>query len=337
MPAHPKTMGHTLDPAAASAYESEPLRFEAIAVQGAQRNLLLGSKYQTNGSRLLASSSRHGWRPGLAAELRRHEDLHCPPFFQPVNEVAIAVRGSALVQRRGTGPEQKFCSSAGLACLCPRGVDVSYLHIAEGSLDMLHVYMPPSLFGLLDIDDDCVRDVGLRYMAGVQDDLIAQVGQAIAAELLSEPATRAGSLKAESLGVALAAHLAERYSRPGEARRALAKADEHTRGGVDGRRLRRVVDFVHAHVDTDISLDAMAREACLSRFHFVRAFRRSTGQTPQAFVAAVRVARAKQMLRESPATIENVALALNFSSSSNFIRAFKRSVGVTPSAYRSAR
>jgi AraC family transcriptional regulator len=294
-----------------------------------------GSKYELCGSRLLASSSSLGWRPGITAELRHHhEDLDCPPFFQPVNEVAIAIRGSALVQRRASGPEQTFASSLGIACLCPCGVDVRYLHVASGSVDMLHLYLPSNLFGLLEIEDDSVEDVGLNYLAGVRDPLIAQIGQTIAQELTSGTVTRASSLMIESLGVALTAHLVERYAQQGQARSALAKFSHQVRGGLDSRRLTRVVEFVHAHVDGNISLDAMAQEACLSRFHFARAFRQSTGLTPLAYVTAVRVARAKELLQQTSSTIEDIALALNFSSSSNFVRTFKREVGLTPSAYR---
>jgi AraC family transcriptional regulator len=96
----------------------------------------------------------------------------------------------------------------------------------------------------------------------------------------------------------------------------------------------RVVEFVHAHVDANISLDEMAQEACLSRFHFARAFRQSTGLTPLAYVTTVRVARAKELLQQTSSIIEEIALALNFSCSSNFVRTFRREVGVTPSAYR---
>lgn len=294
-----------------------------------------GSKYELCGSGLLVPSSSLGCRHDFTAELRHHgEDLDCPPFFQPVNEVTIAIRGSVVVHRRASGPEQKFASSSGIACLCPRGVDVRYLHVVSGSVDMLHLYLPSNLFGLLDIEDDSVQDVGLNYQAGVRDPLIAQIGRTIARELTSGTLTRATKLMVESLGVALTAHLVERYAQRGRARSALEKSVHQIRGGLGSRRLTRVLEFVHAHVDANISLDAMAQEACLSRFHFARAFRLSTGLTPVAYVTAVRVARAKELLQQTSLTIEAIALALNFSCSSNFVRTFKREVGVTPSGYR---
>ncbi|MFD1554990.1 helix-turn-helix domain-containing protein [Paraburkholderia silviterrae] len=301
-------------------------------------SLRFGSKYELSGSHLLASSSSLGWGPGFTAELCHHdEELDCPPFFQPVNEVAIAIRGSALVHRRASGPEQTFSSSSGIACLCPRGVDVRYLHVASGSVDTLHLYLPTNLFGLLEIEDDSVQDVGLNYLAGVRDPLITQIGRTIGQELTSGTLTRASNLLVESLGVALTAHLVERYAQQGQARSALAKSFHQVRGGLDSRRLTRVIEFVHAHVGANISLDAMAQEACLSRFHFARAFRQSTGLTPLAYVTAVRIARAKELLQQTSSTIEDIALALNFSCSSNFVRTFRREVGVTPSAYRTRR
>lgn len=117
---------------------------------------LVGSKYEIDGCTLVASSTGRNWSNGLGAELRRHTDLHCQPFLQPVNELAIAIGGSATIQRRASGSEQKFVSREGLACLCPMGVDVRYLHIAQGQLDMLHLYLPRDLYGLLESNEDAV-------------------------------------------------------------------------------------------------------------------------------------------------------------------------------------
>lgn len=295
---------------------------------------LLGAKYERGGSQLLASSSDRGWNAGLAAELRRHSELHCPAFVQPVNEVAISMQGSARMQRRGQGPEQKFIARPGAACLCPQGVNVRYLHIEAGTLDILHLYLPADLFGLLEVAPHSERDLGLHYLAGLHDPLVTQIGLAIADELAKPLSSRAGSLLIESLGVALAARLAERYARPGPVRQAQREMPAHVRGGLDPRRLQRVLDYIEAHAEVPIGLEALAREACLSRFHFARAFHQSMGQTPLAYVNAVRVNRAKRLLREDGGSIEAIAATLQFSSGSNFVRTFKRAVGLTPGDYR---
>lgn len=294
---------------------------------------LVGGKYETDGCTLLASSTNHPWRSGLGAELRRHTDLHCPAFLQPVNELAIAVGGSATIQRRASGPEQKFGSHAGVACLCPRGVDVRYLHVSHGQLDMLHLYLPRDLYGMLESGDDAI-DAGLVYTGGIDDPLIRGIGTAIADELLYGQPSQASSLMVDSLSTAVAARLVERYARAGST---LAMAASCRGGTLDRRRLSRVLEFIDTHADSDVSLDAIAAEACLSRYHFVRAFKRSTGLTPLAYVNNVRLDRAKRLLRDTRHTVDDIAATLNYSSASNFSRMFKRAVGQTPGNYRNAR
>lgn len=127
---------------------SEPTR-EVGHVTGTPHGTMLGRKYEEGGSRLLCSSTDIPWQGSVAAELRRHTNLHCPSFVQPVNEVAIAIAGTAKVNRRADGPEQNFVLRPGSACICPRGVEVNYLHIAQGQLDMLHLYLPMDLYGNL--------------------------------------------------------------------------------------------------------------------------------------------------------------------------------------------
>jgi AraC family transcriptional regulator len=78
----------------------------------------------------------------------------------------------------------------------------------------------------------------------------------------------------------------------------------------------------------------MASEACLSRFHFARAFKASTGQAPHQYVSAERLERAKSLLIQGDRSLLDIALSLNFSSQSNFTRAFRRIVGQTPGQFR---
>ena len=317
-----------------SDFPPEPVRAQALLSADLVTSELLGAKYETEGSRLLASSTGRDWQNGIGAEIRRHTDLHCQAFLQPVNELAIAIDGRATIQRQAHGPEQKFLAHVGKACLCPRGVDVRYLHVAQGSLDMLHLYLPHDLYGLLDSCDVNGIDVGLIYTGGVQDPLVLQIGSAIAEELSESVQSKIGSLLVESLSIAVVTRLVQHHARPGAALRALEKSTIQFHGGLDPRRLQRVLEFVDAHAESNISLEAIAGEACLSRFHFVRAFKRSMGLTPLACVNSVRIKRAKRLMIEEQHSVEDVAALLQFSSGSNFARVFKRTVGVTPSDYR---
>lgn len=101
------------------------------------------------------------------------------------------------------------------------------------------------------------------------------------------------------------------------------------------RRLRRVIDYVDAHIATPIALDEMAEVACLSRFHFVRAFKSHTGMTPCQYVGRLRIEYAKVLLRDGHRSLAHIANALLFSSQSTFTRAFRKATGVTPLQYAS--
>ena len=103
---------------------------------------------------------------------------------------------------------------------------------------------------------------------------------------------------------------------------------------MNARALDRVRDYIEAHLGEPLTLDSLARAACLSRFHFARAFRRATGASPMSYITARRLESAKQLLREGRAeTICDVAAELGFCDQSHFTRVFRKATGLTPSHY----
>jgi AraC family transcriptional regulator len=141
--------------------------------------------------------------------------------------------------------------------------------------------------------------------------------------------TAAGSLLVESLCGSLSARLLQSHSMsPLDIVARLSRV-----GKLDPRRLSRVLEYVHAHLGDELDIRGMASAASLSRFHFARAFKASTGQTPYQYVSAKRLAQAKVLLAQNQ-PIAEIALALNFSSQANFTRAFRREFGITPGRYR---
>lgn len=93
-------------------------------------------------------------------------------------------------------------------------------------------------------------------------------------------------------------------------------------------------NWMEAHFSEDISIAQAANEANMSRSYFTRRFRAETGQTPQDFLLAARIAHAKTRLYESDDSIEQIAFDCAFCSSSNFIRAFRENTGMTPLQFR---
>ena len=106
------------------------------------------------------------------------------------------------------------------------------------------------------------------------------------------------------------------------------------RGGLPPRALRRVREYVMAHLAENISVEALAAIVGLSRFHFARAFKQSEGVTPHRFLLQCRVRRAQELLAGTGLPLAQIALAAGFSDQSHCSRRFRELVGLTPSKYR---
>jgi AraC family transcriptional regulator len=107
-----------------------------------------------------------------------------------------------------------------------------------------------------------------------------------------------------------------------------------TMGGLSPKVLLRAIERLRSDIEADVSLDALASDAGLSRFHFCRSFKESTGLSPHAWLRQHRLEQAMNMLRESDDSIVSVAAALGYSSQTAFAAAFKKLTGETPSDWR---
>jgi AraC family transcriptional regulator len=115
-------------------------------------------------------------------------------------------------------------------------------------------------------------------------------------------------------------------------RAALPTADE-----LSSPRLRRVTDYIEAHLGEDLSLLTLATEAGLSAVHFAREFKRVTGSAPHQYVLGRRLERSRALLARGDRSITEVALTVGFSSQSHLTTAFRRVYRTTPAAYRNER
>jgi AraC-like DNA-binding protein len=99
--------------------------------------------------------------------------------------------------------------------------------------------------------------------------------------------------------------------------------------------IRKAREFIHAMAPANISLEDIADMAGMSRFHFLRLFKATTGFSPYAYLIQRRVEIAK-MLIESGSSLAQAALEAGFSDQSHMTRRFKATYGVTPGQYRQA-
>jgi AraC family transcriptional regulator len=105
-------------------------------------------------------------------------------------------------------------------------------------------------------------------------------------------------------------------------------------GGLSPTVLRRAIERLRSDSDADVSLAALASDAGLSRFHFCRAFKESTGLSPHAWLRQHRLEQAMTMLRDTDASVVSVAAALGYGSQTAFAAAFRRLTGEPPSHWR---
>jgi AraC family transcriptional regulator len=101
----------------------------------------------------------------------------------------------------------------------------------------------------------------------------------------------------------------------------------------DGR-LRRVLAYIEEHLAEEITVGDLANVACLSVFHFTRAFAATMGVPPHRYVSRRRLESAKAMIATGRASLGEIALDCQFSSQSSFTRAFRRATGMMPAEYR---
>ena len=98
--------------------------------------------------------------------------------------------------------------------------------------------------------------------------------------------------------------------------------------------LRRARDLIDRDYAEPLDLDAMAREAGYSRFHFARAFNAAYGEAPRAYLTRRRIERAKTLLRTANLSVTEICFLVGFSSLGSFSTRFRDQVGWSPSEYR---
>lgn len=209
-------------------------------------------------------------------------------------------------------------------------------HIGDGRLPLwVRCDAAPSFFAFA-VDDTFAKQIwqsmfdgdeayALRTSIGVEDSVIARIGMLGRTEL--NEGGVGGRLYLEGLAAALVVHLARRYGAPSR------RLNVH-KGGLAPFQLRRVVEYIDAHLAEELSLAELAGVTGLTPHHFGRAFKAMTGRPPHRFVIERRIQKARELLRDADQPIADIAQAVGFSSQSHLTINFRRMTGATPAHYR---
>ena len=157
------------------------------------------------------------------------------------------------------------------------------------------------------------------------DRLIYSVALALQQEL-SNPGF-SGQLYLDSLLTTLYIHLLRHYS-------TFTQPITFEDRSLTPARLQQAIDYIHAHLDRDLTLDEIARVVSITPNHFANLFKNATGIPPHKYVLQQRVEKAKSLLLKKDLKIADIALEVGFCSQSHLTKLFKSRTGVTPRQFR---
>jgi transcriptional regulator of acetoin/glycerol metabolism len=113
-------------------------------------------------------------------------------------------------------------------------------------------------------------------------------------------------------------------------------APDVPRGGLSPGALRRVREYISAHIHEKIDIATLASLAGLSTYHFSRVFKASAGMPPHRYLLEQRIRKAAELIERSEQPLVSIALAAGFADQAHFSRNFHAVVGLTPSQFRRA-
>jgi len=129
--------------------------------------------------------------------------------------------------------------------------------------------------------------------------------------------------------LALATHCAQTYG-------GMQTVSRPLKGGLAPLQEKRSKEMLAGDLTGATPLHEIAGACGLSVSHFSRAFHKSTGLAPHAWLLQARVESAQAMLRSGDASLSMIAQACGFADQSHFARVFTRRVGLSPGAWRKA-
>ncbi|TPK78121.1 AraC family transcriptional regulator [Mesorhizobium sp. B2-4-17] len=219
-----------------------------------------------------------------------------------------------------------------------QGYDANSIRIVhlgeEFSARVTHPHMGICFYIPRTVLDDFSDDAGERRVAdlactpGVVDPVLGH----LAASLLPmfQRPEEVCTLVVDHVALAVCSHLQSIYG-------GLVSRRPMARGGLSPAAETRAKDYLASSAGEDITLADVASACRLSRGHFIRAFRTSTGLTPHKWLQRHRVEKAKALFLETDISIAEIAVLCGFADQSHLTRVFTALIGVSPALWRRER
>jgi AraC-like DNA-binding protein len=205
-------------------------------------------------------------------------------------------------------------------------LEARYSALITAPHETVCVYLPRAALDGLAAEAGLGRVADLVCPPGVIDPVVANLGAALLPSF--EQPAETSQLFVDQIAIALSSHLLYRYGA------AIARRRHASAGGLSLGKERRAKEYLAARFGEDVAVADVAAACALSRGHFLRAFKATTGCTPHKWLQHYRIEQAKRMLASPAASIAEVALKCGFADQSHMTRVFTQIAGISPAAWR---
>ncbi|MBV6627880.1 MAG: helix-turn-helix transcriptional regulator [Rivularia sp. (in: Bacteria)] len=267
----------------------------------------------------LLSSHQVKWQ-GIYFEYHQHPPHETPEHYPKQHVLAIQTLGKVEAERRLDGSLKQEQINVGDVCIVPAHTS-HWIH-STGEQELILLSLEPSFLQHIAYES-IACDIELLPHFAKSDALIYQIGISLKTALQTNPL--GSSFYADSLITALAAHLLQFYTD----RKPIIDADVG-----NNSQIGQAIEYIHEHLNGDLSLEVIASLLGMSKYHFCRLFKQITGLTPWQYVIKLRIETAKQLLAQPKLSIAQISIQMGYSSQAQFANFFRKHTGVSPSTYR---
>ncbi|MEI9987196.1 MAG: AraC family transcriptional regulator [Aliidongia sp.] len=272
----------------------------------------------------VASTRARGWS-GVTVDLH-HPYFNCAESYPGLDHhlICYCPSGHARLVQERAGTVHESVIVAGISLIMPAGYDSSW----EGESGLsARLRIPTSLIATAaeQLGRRSLSDVEICNVFEVRDPHIEHLALTLLAEIDTQPHP-AQVLIVDAVSTAIAAHMLRRYN-------AFEVVERPHQCVLSKKELARLTAFVEDDLERTIRLDELAAVVRVSRFHFSRLFKRTTGASAISFVEQCRIRRAQALIAETDFPLVEVALMAGFADQSHFTRRFHHNVGCTPAAF----
>ena len=272
----------------------------------------------TDVGRVLVTSKDLGW-DGVHVERGRNESFATDNVVIPDHYFVLLLSTELRWEAREGARFEPVLTRQGEVMINPAHTAMS-TRVPEPSEFAIVTVKPQKLLAAV-TGSALVPPTGFSRRLRIDDPVLRQIMLTLLAE--AERGGRNGRLFVDSMTTALAVHYIQHYGlgTPLPVPRA---------SGLDPRRLRRTIEILDTRYAEDLSLDTLADEVAMSKFHLVRLFKGSTGVSPYQYLLRKRLEQGQRLLLAGDLPIAQVALAVGFSDQSAFASHYKKHFGHTP-------